>query len=50
MISEDHVTLKTGGMMTKIQLHITKINDILKDIKIETIILYIFYLISLNYY
>ncbi len=26
MISEDHVTLKTGGMMLKIQLRITEIN------------------------
>ena len=34
MISKDHVTLKTGGMMLKIQLHITEINYILKDIKI----------------
>ncbi len=30
MISEDHVTLKTGVMMLKIQLHITEINYILK--------------------
>ncbi len=29
MISEDHVTLKTGVMMLKIQLRITEINDIL---------------------
>ncbi len=35
MISEDHVTLKTGVMMLKIQLHITGINYILKYIKIE---------------
>ncbi len=28
MISEDHVTLKTGGMMLKIQLRITEINYI----------------------
>jgi len=27
MISEDHVTLKTGVMMLKIQLRITEIND-----------------------
>ncbi len=26
MISEDHVTLETGVMMLKIQLHITEIN------------------------
>ncbi len=26
MISEDHVTLKTGGMMLRIQLRITEIN------------------------
>ncbi len=32
MISEDHVTLKTGVMMLKIQLRITEINDILSDI------------------
>ncbi len=35
MISEDHVTLKTGVMMLKIQHCITKINSILKYIKIE---------------
>ncbi len=39
MISEDHVTLKTGEMMLKIQRCITEINYILKHIKIETIIL-----------
>ncbi len=31
MISEDHVTLKTGVMMLKIQLRITEINYILID-------------------
>ncbi len=36
MISEDHVTLKTGVMMLKIQLRITGINCILKYIKQET--------------
>ncbi len=36
MISEDHVTLKTGGMMRKIQLGFTGINCILKYIKQET--------------
>ncbi len=36
MISEDHVTLKTGVMMLKIQLRITEINCILKYIKQET--------------
>ncbi len=30
LISEDHVTLKTGVMMLKIQLRITEINRILK--------------------
>ncbi len=35
MISEDHVTLKTGGMMLKIQLRITEIHYILNYIKIE---------------
>jgi len=30
---KDHVTLKTGGMMLKIQLCITGINDILKYIR-----------------
>ncbi len=35
MISEDHVTLKTGVMMLKIQLRITRINYILTDIHIE---------------
>ncbi len=37
MISEDHVTLKTGGMMLEIQLHITEINYSLNSIQIETI-------------
>uniref|UniRef100_A0A8C1VFV3 Erythrocyte membrane protein band 4.1-like 3a n=1 Tax=Cyprinus carpio TaxID=7962 RepID=A0A8C1VFV3_CYPCA len=32
MISEDHVTLKTGVMMLKIQLHITEINYTLTEI------------------
>ncbi len=36
MISEDHVTLKTGVMMLKIQLRITEINYMLKYIKIES--------------
>uniref|UniRef100_A0A672L8B5 DDRGK domain-containing protein 1-like n=1 Tax=Sinocyclocheilus grahami TaxID=75366 RepID=A0A672L8B5_SINGR len=40
LISEDHVTLYTGVMMLKIQLRISEINYILKDIKIETILLY----------
>ncbi len=35
MISEDHVTLKSGVMILKIQLCITGINSILKYIKIE---------------
>ncbi len=35
MISEDHVTLKTGVMMLKIQLRITEINYILQYIQIE---------------
>ncbi len=35
MISEDHVTLKTGVMMLKIQRCITEINYILKYVKIE---------------
>ncbi len=35
MISEDHVTLKTGGMMLKIQLRITEINYSLTDIHIN---------------
>ncbi len=35
MISEDHVTLKTGVMMLKIQLRITEINYSLTYIKIE---------------
>ncbi len=33
IISEDHVTLKTGAMMLKIQLCFTEINSILKHIK-----------------
>ncbi len=32
---KDHVTLKTGIMMLKIQFTITSLNDILKSIKIE---------------
>ncbi len=35
MISEDHVTLKTGVMKLKIQRCITEINYILNYIKIE---------------
>ncbi len=35
MISEDHVTLKTGVMMLNIQLRITEINYTLTDIHIE---------------
>ncbi len=35
MISEDHVMLKTGGMMLKVLLFITEINDILQHIYIE---------------
>jgi len=35
MISEDHVTLKTGVMMLKIQRCVTEINYILKNIKME---------------
>ncbi len=38
MISEDHVTLKTGVMMLKIQLRITEIHYILKYIKIEKLL------------
>ncbi len=34
MISEDHVTLKTEGMMLKIQRCVTEINYIWKYIKI----------------
>ncbi len=37
MISEDHVTLKTGEMMLKIQLRITEINYILQYIHRENI-------------
>ncbi len=37
MISEDHVTLKTGKIMLNIQLRITEINNILKYIKVENI-------------
>ncbi len=37
MISEDHVTLKTGVMMLKIQLRITEINYSLIDIHIKKI-------------
>ncbi len=38
MISEDHVTLKTGVMMQKIQLCFTEINYSLTDINIGTVI------------
>ncbi len=37
MISEDHVTLKTGVMMLKIQLCITGINYILQYIQMEMV-------------
>ncbi len=37
MIYEDHVTLKTGGMMLEIQLRITEISYSLNSIQIETI-------------
>ncbi len=36
MISEDHVTLKTGVMMLKIQRSITEINYILTDIHTDS--------------
>ncbi len=36
VISENHVTLKTGVMMLKIQLRIIRIHCILKYIKQET--------------
>ncbi len=39
MISEDHVTLKTGVMMLKIQLCNTEINYILQYIQTENIFL-----------
>jgi len=39
MISEDHVTLKTGVMMLKIQRCITEINYSLTHIQIESSIL-----------
>ncbi len=42
MISEDHVTLKTGVMM-KIQLRITEIKYTLTYIHIETAVLTAFY-------
>ncbi len=41
MISEDHVRLKTGVMMLKIQLCITNINYIFKYIQIENSSFYI---------
>ncbi len=37
IILKDHVTLKTGVMMQKIQLRITAINYILQYIQIENI-------------
>ncbi len=51
MISEDHVTLKTGVMVLKIQLRITGINCILKYIKQETnirILLFFLYFDQIN--
>ncbi len=39
MISEDHVTLKTGVMMLKIQCCITEMNYILQYIQIESVVL-----------
>ncbi len=39
MISEDHVTLKTGVMMLSSQLCITGINYTLKYIKVEIVLL-----------
>ncbi len=41
MISEDHVTLKTGVMMLKIQLRITGIHFVFKYIKINKVLFYI---------
>ncbi len=38
MISEDHVTLKTGVMMLKIQLRITEMNYIQKYIHIKKLL------------
>ncbi len=35
MISEDHVTLKTGVMMMKIQLYIPEINTILQNTQMK---------------
>ncbi len=35
MISEDHVTLKTGVIMLKIQIYITGINENVQYIQIE---------------
>uniref|UniRef100_A0A671LF47 Kinesin-like protein n=1 Tax=Sinocyclocheilus anshuiensis TaxID=1608454 RepID=A0A671LF47_9TELE len=40
-ISEDHVTLKTGVMMLKIQLRITEINYTLTDIHIENMCVHV---------
>ncbi len=45
MISEDHVTLKTGVMMLEIQLRITEINYSLTDIHIENSYLTMFTLV-----
>ncbi len=39
---KDHMTLKNGVMMLKIQLRITGINDILKDIRAHIIVYIIF--------
>ncbi len=55
MVSEDHVTLKTGEMILKIQLHITGIKYLFKLIKIVilncniiTILLYFLLYFQIN--
>ncbi len=44
MISEDHVTLKTGVMMLKIQLRITEINYSFIYIQIEKLFFAVFWI------
>ncbi len=50
MISEDHVTLKTGVMMLKIQLRTTEINYDLQIIQPENSYLKLYFTILLFFY
>ncbi len=50
MISEDHVTLKTGVMMLKIQLCITEINYILQHFYFFCVQLILYFVFYVNTY